>query len=166
MIHGNKWGWRRLAARYLLAPLLAAGMIVPAMAQTASPPTQNRPATTTAEQLLRMGRTSLEAGQFDQARDYAKQALNKKPANGWGYFSDSPDSLLKDIAEKKIQLGKQQGEQLVKMAKQLMAQPIQTPAERMANLDRAYAMVDRAVAVSGSPDLLDGILSDTPVPVS
>ena len=162
MIHGNKWGWRQRAARFLLAPLLTAGMMVPALAQTANPPMQSHPVTTTAEQLLRMGRTSLEAGQFDQARDFAKQALAKKPDNGWGYFSDSPESLLKDIAEKKIKLGKQEGEQLVKMAKQLLAQPVGTPAERMANLDKAYSLVDRAVAVSGAPDLLDGILSDTP----
>ena len=160
--HGMKWGWRRLAARFLLAPLLAAGLTVPVSAQSADIPAQARPAGTTAEQLLQMGRASLEAGQFDKARDYARQALAKKPANGWGYFSDSPEKLVKDVAAKKIELGKMQGDQFMKMAKQLMEQPARTPAEKLEKLDQAYNLADKAVAVSGSPDLLDGILSDTP----
>ena len=161
--HGSKWGWRRVAARFLLAPLLAAGVIAPVAAQsTRTPAQQTRPATSSAEELLRMGRAALKAGQFDNARDYARQALAKKPANGWGYFSDSPESLLKDVAEKKLDMGKAQAEQLTKMAQQLIAQPTRTPTEKMANLDRAYGMADRAVALSGSPDLLDGILSSTP----
>src|SRR5205814_4305904 len=81
VFHGNKWGWRTLAARLLLAPVLAAGVAAPAVAQQAKPASSQQTARATEpKDLLKTGREALKAGQLDRAQDLAVQADSANPS--------------------------------------------------------------------------------------
>ncbi|MFY7953568.1 MAG: hypothetical protein ACOVT5_13770, partial [Armatimonadaceae bacterium] len=83
VLQANKWGWKALAARMLLAPVLAGSLAVPAFAQQpASRPTpaQQQP-TQDPAQLIKLGRQALSEGKFDAAAGYARQADAAKQQN-------------------------------------------------------------------------------------
>src|SRR6478672_9959319 len=93
VFHGNRWGWRTLAARLLLAPVLAAGVAAPAVAQQGKPAASQqtaRAADPTA--MLKQGREALKAGQLDRAQELAVQADAANPSGRWGLFDDTPES--------------------------------------------------------------------------
>ncbi len=162
VFHGNKWGWRATAARLLLAPVLAAGVAAPAFAQAPAKPAQTAPAKPKAadpKELLRQGREALKAGQFDRAQDLARQADAANPSGRWGLFGDTPESLEKDVREARAKADQAESERLTKQARDLFAkaQAIKAPADRMAALNQAYAMADRAAALQGPTDLWDDL---------
>ncbi len=173
MFHGNKWGWRATATRLLLAPLLAAGMAVPAVAQApakSARPAQTAPAKTRPADpkvLLKQGRAAMEAGQFDRAQDLARQADAANPSGRWGLFGDTPESLENDIRDARAKADKAAAEKLLKQAKELAgrAGAIKAPADRLAALNQAFALADRAVALRGPTDFWDGLLGDDPAKV-
>ncbi|OWK43695.1 yibQ protein [Fimbriiglobus ruber] len=175
MFHGNKWGWRLVAARLLVAPVLAAGAAAPVVAQT-SPPAKAAAAPVVAQtsppakaaaavvpksgdpkELLRAGREALKAGQFDRALDLAKQADSVNKGGRWGLFDDTPESLEKDIKAARDKANKAEAERLTKAAKELSTKPARTPGEKIATLDQAYSLADRAVALHGPSDFFDDV---------
>lgn len=179
----NKWGWKATAARLLIAPLITAGAVSPVVAQGVTPPIQSsapaavsksgtpsgQPAAKTSnpKELLKMGRAALKAGRFDEAQALARQADTNNPSGRWGLFDDTPESLEKDIRSARAKHNKAQSEQLVQQAKALMAQVPKLPndAQKLAALDEAYALADRAVALAGPSGFLDnvtGVFSDKP----
>ena len=163
MFHGNKWGWRTLAARLLLAPVLAAGVAAPAAAQQAKPGSTPQQSARAAEpkDLLKMGREALKGGQFDRAQDLARQADAANPSGRWGLFDDTPESLEKDIRSARAKADKAESEKLTKAAKDLAAKPAKTAGEKLANLDQAYALADRAATLAGPGDYFD-VFGDRP----
>src|SRR5262245_63966774 len=110
VFHGNKWGWRQIAARLLLAPVLASGLAVTVVAQ-APPKSPSQPVAAKAKpadpkDLLKQGRKALEAGQFDKAQDLAHQADAANPSGRWGLFGDTPESLQNDIRDARAKADK------------------------------------------------------------
>src|SRR5204863_4292829 len=151
-----------LAARLLLAPVLAAGVAAPAVAQQGKPAASQqtaRAADPTA--MLKQGREALKAGQLDRAQELAVQADAANPSGRWGLFDDTPESLKKDVLAAKAKADKAESERLCKAAKDLAAKPCKTAGEKLANLDQAYALADRAVTLAGPGDVWD-VFGDKP----
>ncbi len=164
MIHGRKWGWKRLAARLLLIPVIGGwsaaahaqpkagagplGATAPAAGMPkdkAAPKGPDRVAE--AKALLKDGRKALDAGQLDRAQDLARAAENANQK--WGLFDDTPASLLKDVQAAVAKAQRTQAELLTKEAKGLLAKPAKGDAEKAGNLDRAYALAERANQLHG-----------------
>ena len=164
----NKWGWKALATRMLLAPVLMAGpFAVPAFAQTGSKPVDagksrmTAPAptktvgTTDPKELLKQGRKALVEGRFDAAQDFARQADANNPQGRWGLLGDTPESLLKDCQSARAKADKVEAVRLVKEAKDLFGRPAKTETDRAANLDQAATKIDRACTLSGPTGFID-----------
>ena len=169
MFHGNQWGWRAMAVRLLLAPVVAAGVAVPAVAQTSSQPqrpvsAQVAPRNGDPKELLQQGRDALKAGQLDRAQDLAKQSDATNASGRWGLFDDTPESLEKDILVARVKVGKAEAERLTKAAKELFAKPAKTAGERIANLDQAYTLADQAQAKAGPGDFFDDLFGSSDRP--
>ena len=172
MIHGQKWGWRAAAVKLLVAPVVAAG-VVAGMTPAAHAQSKATPAPATAQpagrnmdpkEVLKLGREALKAGQLDKALDLAKKADASNATGRWGLFDDTPESLEKDIATARGKAGKVEADKLAKAAKELYAKPAKTPGERLANLDQAYAMADKAVTLAGPTDFLDDVFGSSDRP--
>jgi tetratricopeptide (TPR) repeat protein len=99
--------------------------------------------------ILKEGRKALAAGQFDRAQDLAHAADRANPTGKWRLFDDTPRSLLEDIQDARAKQDKAQVEQLTRDAKALASRKAGSDAEKAANLDRAYAMAERAVQLHG-----------------
>ena len=164
MSQANKWGWKALATRMLLAPVLMAGpFAVPALAQKGSEAGQARltappPAKAVAadpKELLKQGRKALAEGRFDAAQDFARQADANNPQGRWGLLGDTPESLLKDCQSARAKTDKVEAERLVKEAKELFARPAKSETERAANLDSAATRIDRACTLCGPAGFID-----------
>ncbi len=104
-----------------------------------------------------MAREALKAGQFDRAQDLSAQADKANSTGKWGIFDDTPESVNNDIKSARAKSDKAEAERLTKAAMDLANKPTKTAAERLANLDQAYAMSDRATALQGSSDLIDDV---------
>ena len=164
MFHARKWGWKRLAAKLLLIPVIG-GWAGVAHAQVnsgpkfGSPPTAGMPASRSAGQnaapagdykaMLKQGREALKAGQFDRAQDLARAAEANNPTGKWGLFDDTPRSLMEDVQKAVGKQSQAQADQLVKEAKALASRKASSEAEKAANLDRAAAMAERAHQLHG-----------------
>ena len=169
VFHGNQWGWRAMAVRLLLAPVVAAGVAVPAVAQTSSQPqrpasAQVAPRNGDPKELLQQGRDALKAGQLDRAQDLAKQSDATNASGRWGLFDDTPESLEKDILAARVKVGKADAERLTKAAKELFVKPAKTAGERIANLDQAYTLADQAQAKAGPSDFFDDLFGSSDRP--
>ena len=152
----NRWGWHAAATRLLLAPVAAATLATAAPGQA---PARSDPKT-----LLKQSRDALKAGRFDQATELAKRADAVNGGTRWGLFDDTPESVEKDIASARAKAGRAEAERLAKAAKELYSRPTKTPGERVANLDQAFALADKAMALAGPADFFDDLFggSDRP----
>jgi type II secretory pathway component GspD/PulD (secretin) len=164
--HGQNWGWRAAAVRLLVAPVVAAGVVAGttpaarAQATGAMPrgaATQSAARNADPSDLLKMGRDALKAGQLDRALDFAAQADARNATGRWGLFDDTPESLKKDVAAARGKAGKVEADRLAAAAKQLQNKPAKTPGEKLAQLDEAYAMADKAVTLTGPSDFFDDL---------
>jgi Flp pilus assembly secretin CpaC/tetratricopeptide (TPR) repeat protein len=169
MNQGQQWGWRKAAVKLLIAPVVAAGITLPAMAQNSAPAARTaatQPVSRNADpkELLKQGREALKAGQLDRALDCAKQADASNASGKWGLFDDTPESLEKDVASARGKAGKVEAEKLTKQAKDLFNKPTKTAGERIANLDQAYAMADKAFGLAGPSDFFDDVFGSSDRP--
>jgi len=125
-------------------------------AKTSSATTQVDP-----KELLRRGREALKAGRFDEARALARQADANNTTGRWGLFGDTPDALEKDIRTAQAKANRDQAEQLTRQAQALLVKASQAriDAEKLAILDQAYALADRAIILRGPTDFLDNLLA-------
>src|SRR4051812_31620588 len=158
VFQATKWGWKRVAARLLLVPVLA-GTAATAPAQVGSPGGPVMPGRTPAagatpmpgagmaarptgdpKVMLKEGRKALAAGNFDAAQDLAYRADSNNPTGKWGLFDDTPNALLKDVQAARQKADKTRAEQLTKQAKALFAKPTANDAERASNLETALQM--------------------------
>ena len=156
VFHAKKWGWKRIAARLLLIPVLTGASAAVAPAQFNPVPPQagsaKLPAAApgNAKAMLKEGRKALAAGQLDRAQDLARAADANNPSGKWGLFDDTPNALLKDIQTAFARAKKNESEQLVKQAKLLLIRPAQGgEAERAAQLDQALHLAQRAEQLHG-----------------
>ena len=158
MFQATKWGWKRVAARLLLLPVLAGGTA----AAADSPPRANvggpaagkpvgamQAAQADPKLLLKEGRKALAAGNFDAAQDLAHKAEANNPSGKWGLFDDTPSSLQADVQAARSKADKAQCEKLVKQAKELAGKHAANDAERAYNLDTALQMARRADQMHG-----------------
>ena len=164
--HGQKWGWRAAAVKLLVAPVVAAGVVAGtahhgraqgtgAMPRGAA--TQPAPRNAEPSDLIKMGYDALKAGQLDRALDYAAQAEARNNGGRWGLFEDTPESLKKEVAAARAKAGKAEAARLGETAKKLAALPAKTPGEKLARLDEAYAMADKAVTLAGPSGFFEDI---------
>ena len=162
MVSGTKWGWKRIAARLLLVPVLAAGGAGAAHAQNRMPPAKPPvgAAAGDSQALLKEGRKCLADGRYDDAQDLARKAEANNPGGKWGLFDDTPASLLKDVQAAAGKANKAQAEQLVKQAKAMAAKPAKSDVEKAQNLDAALQMARRADQLHGPYSVWD--LGDRP----
>jgi type II secretory pathway component GspD/PulD (secretin) len=159
VLQANKWGWKALAAKMLLAPVLAGSLAVPAFAQqpaSRTTPAQQQPSQDPA-QLLKLGRQSLKDGKFDDAAGYARQADAANPTGKWGLFGDTPAALLKDTDLGRQKADKALAAQLTKEARELVNKGGRTDAEKLAHLDAAAGKLDKALTLAGKGDWTDGL---------
>ncbi len=158
---GQQWAWRAVTRRLLIAPVVAGLAGSPALAQSSggakAAPGSSKPSDP--KDLLKAGREALKAGNLDQAQDLAKQADANNATGSWGLFADTPESLEKDIAAARAKASKVEAQRLVKSAREMSAKPARTPGERIANLDAAYAMADKAMTLAGPGDFLGDMFS-------
>lgn len=159
MLQANKWGWKALAAKMLLAPVLAGSLAAPAFAQQpASRTTQaTQQQTQDPTQLLKLGRQALKEGQFEAAAGYARQADAANPSGRWGLLGDTPAALLKDTDLGRQKADRAMAAHLTKEARDLVNKGAKSDAEKLAILDAAAAKLDKAITLAGKGDLLDGI---------
>ncbi|MBX9580875.1 MAG: hypothetical protein K2X87_11255, partial [Gemmataceae bacterium] len=161
VVSGTKWGWKRIAARLLLVPVLAGGAAGAAHAQNRM---ADKPAAGAAagdpQALLKDGRKALADGRFNDAQDLARKAEANNTSGKWGLFDDTPASLLKDVQAAAGKAQKAEAEQLVKQAKATAAKPAKTDAEKAQNLDAAAQMARRADQLHGPYSVWD--LGDRP----
>lgn len=160
----RKWGWKRLASKLLLIPVLTGGAATVAHAQTSpgtgqaigvpssSMQSQTGSMSSTADPkvLLKEGRKALDAGQFDRALDLSRAAEANNSSGKWGLFDDTPNALRKDIQAARAKAQKLQSEKLTKDAKALLAKHASSENERAANLDQALQMAQRADQLHGA----------------
>ena len=165
----RKWGWKRLASKLLLIPVLTGGAATVAHAQfgsgsslfggsssnsNMSTPAAQTGGTSVAETdpqaILKEGRKALAAGQFDKAQDLSRAAEAANKSGKWGLFDDTPNSLRKDIQAAHAKAQKNQASMMAREAKALLAKPAATDAERAANLDKAYQLAQNAERLHGS----------------
>lgn len=167
MFQARKWGWKRIAARLLLVPVLAGGSATIAKAQTQTSPTaggsrtggsanSSRSAGTNPsapvgnpKAMLKEGRKALVEGRFNEARDLAQRAEASNPTGKWGLFEDTPNALRKDIDAAQAKAKQAEVERLVKQAKGLLGKSTRDNAERTANLDTALKMARQADQLHG-----------------
>ena len=130
VFHARKWGWKRIAARLLLVPMLTGASAAVAHAQFNPVPMQAKSASLPAaspagdaKAMLKEGRKALKAGQYDRAQDLARAADANNPGKKWGLFDDTPNALLKDVQAAVAKAQQHEAEQLVKQAKILVAKP-------------------------------------------
>jgi Flp pilus assembly secretin CpaC/tetratricopeptide (TPR) repeat protein len=161
VVSGTKWGWKRIAARLLLVPVLAGGAAGAAHAQNRA---ADRPPAGAAagdpRALLKDGRKALADGRFNDAQDLARRAEANNTSGKWGLFDDTPASLLKDVQAAAGKAQKAEADQLVKQAKAMAAKPARTDAEKAQNLDAAIQMARRADQLHGPYSVWD--LGDRP----
>ena len=156
MFQATKWGWKRIAARLLLLPVLAGGTAAAAHGQMkpSAGPTMMpaKPAGTPVNDpkvLLKEARKQLDAGNLDAAQDLARQAEANNASGKWGLFGDTPSGLLADVQAARAKGEKGQLDQLYKQAKALVAKQAANDAERAYNLDSAYQMARKADQLHG-----------------
>ncbi len=166
MFHGNQWGWRAAAVRLLLAPVVAGVAAAGATAQVPRQPQANQATARNADpkELLKLGREAMRGGNFDRAQELAKQADANNPAGRWGLFDDTPEALEKDIAAGRAKAGRAEADRLARAAKELYAKPTKTPGERIANLDQAHALADKAMTLAGPGDFFDDLFGSSDRP--
>lgn len=158
MLQANKWGWKALAARMLLAPVLAGSLAVPAFAQQPASKTQaTQQQSQDPAQLLKLGRQALGEGKYDSAAGYARQADAANPTGKWGLFGDTPAALLKDADAARQKADKALAAQLTKEARDLVNKGGKSDAEKLAHLDAAAARLDKAITLAGKGDWVDGL---------
>ncbi len=165
VFQAKKWGWKRIAVRLLLVPVLAGGSAGTVQAQmqttTGGATTQTQMAgkgmnaPVDPKALLKAGRKALAEDRFNEARDLAQRAESSNPTGKWGLFDDTPNSLRQDIDTAQAKAKKAQAEQLTKKAKELFAKPTRSDAERAANLANALQMAKRADHLHGPYSVWD-----------
>jgi len=152
LFHTKKWGWTRLAAGMLLAPLALSGG---PSGLAAAPPTPASIRTTSSagdpKLLLRDAKAALEAGDFNKAQDLTQQAEASNSTGKWGLFDDTPASLRKKIASARQAAGKHEVARLLKDARDLFARPANSDAERASNVNQALKLARKADYLHG-PD--------------
>ena len=164
-IQVTKRGWKTLAARLLLVPVVSgAGMVSPANAQTkptaAVVPSATAPAMSgDPKALVKQGYEALKLGQFDKAQECANAAASAKGFK-WGLFDDTPDSLLKAVETSRAKADKVKSEQLIKDARAVYAKKAATAEERWANLESATNLAYQARNLHGPYSWYD--MSDKP----
>jgi Flp pilus assembly secretin CpaC/tetratricopeptide (TPR) repeat protein len=165
VLQARKWGWKRVAARLLLIPVLAGGTAATATAQTRTP-AGGQPAAgpvmtpaagraTDPKQLLKDGRKALAESRFNDAQDLARAAAANNPSGKWGLFDDTPNALLKDVEAARAKANKAEAEKLMKEAKTLLGKPAANDAERAYNLDNALQMARKADQLHGPYSVWD-----------
>ncbi|MDB5310097.1 MAG: hypothetical protein JWO38_4299, partial [Gemmataceae bacterium] len=168
MFQVTKWGWKRIAARLLLVPVLAGGSaaIAPAQMRTAAggpapaPAAKGRPPAGPAmagdpKAMLKEGRKALDEGRFNDAQDLARRAEASNPSGKWGLFDDTPNALLKDVQAAVAKAQKVEADQLVKKAKALFTKSPVSDGERAVNLKAALEMAHRAESLHGPYSVWD-----------
>ncbi len=155
MVHkANKWGWKALTAKMLLAPVVAGTLAMPAVAQTAKQQTPAATATMPSDpvEVLKVGRKLLAAGDYDKAMEMAKSAAVANTSGRWGLFADTPDSLMKDAVTARAKSDQVVAVSYMKEAKEILGKSVRGEAERLANLDTAAEKIDKAILLGLAPD--------------
>ncbi len=159
MFQAHKWGWKALAAKLLLAPVLAGSLATPAFAQSGA---KGQPPAATAsdpKETLKAGRKALAEGRYDDALAAANAAHAANPNGRWGLLGDTPDALVKDATTARAKADKAAAAVMVKEAKELYAKAgaAKADADKIGYLDAAAAKIDRAVTLNGSSDWVDDL---------
>jgi Flp pilus assembly secretin CpaC len=99
--------------------------------------------------ILKEARKALAAGQFDRALDLSHAAETYNRSGRWGLFDDTPNSVQHDVQTARAKTQKLQSEKLTKDAKALLAKPAASEDERLAYLDQALQLAQRANQLHG-----------------
>ncbi|HYH64000.1 MAG TPA: hypothetical protein VD866_04810 [Urbifossiella sp.] len=142
-------GWKRIAARLLLVPVLAGGAAALATAQPPRPGAQTPAPAGDSKSILKEARRALSEGRFNDARDLAQRADATNPTGKWGLFEDTPNALRRDIESGQVKAKNAEVETLTKQAKALATRPAASDAEKARNIDQALQLARRADQLHG-----------------
>ena len=149
MFQATITGWKRIAARLLLVPVLAGGAAALATAQPTRPGAQTPAPAGDSKSILKEGRRALSEGRFNDARDLAQRADATNPTGKWGLFEDTPNSLRRDVESGQVKAKTAEVENLTKQAKALATRPAASDAEKARNIDQALQLARRADQLHG-----------------
>ena len=132
----------------------------------AAKPLVGKPTTVSAKpadpkDLLKKGRDALKMGKLDEAQALARQADSANPSGRWGLFDDTPESLEKDVKDARAKSDKAAAAALTTQAKTTFAQSTsaKTDADKLALLNQAYDLADRAALLNGPGGFFDDVMS-------
>ena len=155
----KKWGWKGMAARLLLVPVLAGTTAGVVAAQGYDRPAERATSPVSSVEksraLIAQAKQSLANGDSAAAETYAKQAQDLKAT--LAYSETRPETLLAEIAKKKMatvaKATSSDPKELMKLGRQSLAS---------GQLDQAQDFAYQADRASSSKGLRWGLFEDTP----
>ena len=156
----KKWGWKGMAARLLLVPVLAGTTAGVVAAQGYDRPAERATSPVSSVEksraLIAQAKQALANGDAAAAETYAKQAQDLKAT--LAYSETRPETLLAEIAKKKMATGAKVAtstdpKELMKLGRQSLAS---------GQLDQAQDFAYQADRASSSKGLRWGLFEDTP----
>ncbi len=157
------WGWKGMAARLLLVPVLAGASAATVRAQALTPSPSATPTSTTsntekARQLVAQAQTALKKGDLATAEKLAKQAQDLRAS--LAYTESRPETILAEVARKKMsgttaKSGTAGGDpkELMKLGRQALA---------AGKIDQAQDYASQANQAATAKGMRWGLFDDTP----
>jgi type II secretory pathway component GspD/PulD (secretin) len=155
------WGWKGMAARLLLVPVLAGASAATVRAQALTPspsatPTSTSSNTEKARQLVAQAQTALKKGDLATAEKLAKQAQDLRAT--LAYTETRPETVLAEVARKKLTASgtKTAGgdpKELMKLGRQALV---------AGKIDQAQDYASQANQAATAKGMRWGLFDDTP----
>lgn len=157
------WGWKGMAARLLLVPVLAGASAATVRAQALTPSPSATPTSTTtntekARQLVAQAQTALKKGDLATAEKLAKQAQDLRAS--LAYTESRPETILAEVARKKMTASAPKGGSAGGDPKELMK--LGRLALSAGKIDQAQDYASQANQVATAKGLRWGLFDDTP----
>ena len=160
------WGWKGMAARLLLVPVLAGASAATVRAQALTPspsalPTSTSSNTDKARQLVAQAQTALKKGDIATAEKLAKQAQDLRAS--LAYTEARPETVLADVAKKKLAAtgtkvaATGEPKELMKLGRQALA---------AGKIDQAQDYASQANQSAVAKGYRWGLFEDTPASLS
>lgn len=159
----KSWGWKGMAARLLLVPVLAGASAATVHAQALSPSPSATPTSTTsntekARQLVAQAQTALKKGDLATAEKLAKQAQDLRAT--LAYTETRPETILAEVARKKLgttSTASADPKELMKLGRQALA---------AGKIDQAQDYASQANQAATAKGMRWGLFDDTPATLS
>lgn len=114
-----------------------------------------RPMTQDPKALTALAKSALDAGDLDRAQDLATQAQAHEGSVRWGFFDDTPRTVLRDVQKARGRRDRDAADKLLAEARFLYEKQAPTKTERANNLMMAEEKAKQAASLHGSYSMWD-----------